>query len=540
MLISYRGCISREELAMTSVGRRTPRAGQPLIHKIFESHAARWSERTALTCGDVIYTYRELNARANQVAHYLMAKGFGKSSVIGVCLDRSPDMAVSVLGILKAGAAYAPLDTTYPAGRLRVMRSQLTRMKLIVASSATVDMTGTSGAEILNMSEEWPRLSTFPTADPVVDISAEDLCYVVFTSGSTGTPKAVAVRHEGWYNLLQWLVTQFHLGAHSSGLLLSPAGFDISQRGLMAPLFTGSVLHLLPSRHFDVLLACRLMRQRAARTLHCAPSALYLMVDTSAARNGHDLDSLDFAFVGGEPLVAQRVADWATGPGHSCRLVNVYGVAECTDVATAHVLTDYAAYAAGGVPIGRPIGNVDVHLLDEGLEQVPQGSIGEICISGLGVGAGYLNDSNLNAERFIQVGSGDHAVRLYRSGDLGWLRPDGELMYAGRADRQVKIRGMRVDLGDVEAALAGDESVRDAVVLLGLRNSEDSHEPDLVAFVVPAAEAAGVPEEIVAMRRKLLDILPWHMVPGRIVYVRELPLTPNGKVDRDALALSLR
>jgi D-alanine--poly(phosphoribitol) ligase subunit 1 len=464
-----------------------------------------------------------------------MARGLGKGSVVGVCLDRSPEMVASVLGILKAGAAYVPLDTTYPPGRLRRMISQLANMELIVASSATLGMADGAAAEILNMTEASLLLGSLPSTDPAAEITGEDICYIVFTSGSTGVPKAVAVRHEGWYNLLSWLAAEFELGPDSSGLLLSPTGFDISQRGLMAPLFTGSVLHLLPSRNFDALLACRLMRQHRVRTLHCAPSALYLLVEAGDAEGGHALTDLEFAFVGGEPIAVGRVADWATKPGNSAQLVNVYGVAECTDVATAHVLADYASYRSGGVPIGRPIYNVNIHILDSELAPVAPGDIGEICVSGRGVGAGYLNDKKMNEERFVRVRHGDATVRLYLTGDLGRLRPDGELMFAGRADRQVKIRGMRIDLGDVEAALNADEHVREAAVLPV--PGDDRRDPDLAAFVVPASEAVGDALDVHGLRRKLAEILPLHMVPGRITSVPRLPLTPNGKVDRDALAL---
>jgi len=449
------------------------------------------------------------------------------------------EMMVSILGILKAGAAYAPLDTTYPAGRLRLMISQLTGMKLIVASPSTLGMADACGAEVLNVAECWPRLRSLPVANPVAAITGESTCYVVFTSGSTGTPKAVAVRHKGWYNLLNWVVTEFGLRASSSGLLMSPFGFDITQRGLMTPLFAGAVLHLLPSRHFDAMMACRLIRSQGVRTLHLAPSALYLLLEQADAQGADTLASIDFMFPGGEPIAAGRVADWARRPGSSTKLVNVYGVAECTDVASAHALADYDGYVLRGVPIGRPICNVDIHILDSDLAPVAPGDLGEICISGLGVGAGYLNDPVMNTERFVSIQSGEGAVALYRTGDLGRVGPDGELMYAGRADRQVKIRGMRVDLGDVEAALAGHERIRQAAVVpVG---ADDTPEDGLAAFVVPAADGACAETfDEPAVRRDLLEMLPVHMVPAQIIVVGQLPLSPNGKVDRDALAMRMR
>jgi D-alanine--poly(phosphoribitol) ligase subunit 1 len=523
---------------MILIGQQTSRVSQPFVHKAFEAHAERFPQRLALTCGENRLSYRELNERANQFAHYLTKRGFGPGSTVGVCLDRSPEMVISILGVLKAGAAYVPLDTTYPAERLRLMTSQLTGMKLIVASSATRAMISEADSEILDTAEVGAQLESFSQTNPVTEISESSICYVVFTSGSTGAPKAVAVRHEGWCNLLTWLVAEFHLNEDSNGLLLSPAGFDISQRALMTPLFAGSVLHLLPSRNFDVLMAYRLMRALRVRTLHCAPSALYLLLERDNAEGGNAFEALDLAFVGGEPIAASRVAGWATRPGNLARLVNVYGVAECTDVATAHVLTDYADYLSGGVPIGCPIYNVSIYVVDHSLAPVEPGEIGEICISGIGIGAGYLNDSQLNSERFVTVRYANGEVQLYRTGDLGRVRDDGKLMYVGRVDRQVKIRGMRVDLGDVEAALEANECVRQAIVLPVA--GEGTGETLLMACVLPSDEATGVPFDARALRRDLLEVLPKPMVPREIVPVTRFPLSPNGKVDRDALALRVR
>lgn len=520
---------------MVLLGYRTPLSDQPFAHRVFEAHAERYPERLALTCGEVRCSYRELNDWANQLAHHLMGRGIGAGSVVGVCLDRSLEMAVTILAILKSGAAYAPLDPTYPPGRLRLMMSQLSSMELIAAAPSTLEMVSESGTEILDVVAARPRLTSLPVANPAAEITGDNICYVVFTSGSTGAPKAVAVRHKGWHNLLSWLVRDFDLGTDSSGLLLSPFGFDISQRGFMAPLFTGSVLHLLPSRNFDAFIACRLMRDLEVRTLHCAPSAFYLLVERSEAEAIESFGTFDFAFLGGEPIAASRLEDWATKTENSSKLVNVYGVAECSDVSTSHVLMDYADYVVGGVPIGRPIDNVSIHVLAEDLTATPSGEVGEICISGVGIGAGYLNDDQMNADRFVTVGLGNSPVSIYRTGDLGRVRQDGELMYVGRADKQVKIRGMRVDLGDVEAALEGSQRIQQAIVVPV--HGDEAHDTQLLAFILLSAEDPGVAFDALAVRRELFKILPVHMVPSRIRTVTQFPLSPNGKVDRDALAL---
>lgn len=515
---------------MVLSGRRVFRRVNPVVHEVFQNHARSRPDRIALTCGPRQWSYRRLNAEANRFAHYLAARGLGEGSVVGICLDRSPEMVACVLGTLKAGAAYVPLDTTYPAERLRLMVSQVPGMDLIIASADTVAMTAGTSAGVLDIARLRPLLDRLPEGNPAPVAGPDSLCYVIFTSGSTGTPKATAVRHRGWFNLLSSLVEDFSLGPDSSGLLLSPAGFDSSQRALMAPLFAGAALHMPPSLDLDPMLACRIIEQYGVRTLHCAPSALYPLLERAAEAGADPLASLQYAFPGGEPIVAGRVADWATRRGGGTVLVHVYGVAECTDVSTAHVLTDYAGYATTGVPIGRPISNVDVHLVDEDLRPVPLGEVGELCIAGVGVGAGYLNDPAMTGSRFVRVPVGGGPVDLYRTGDLARIRADGELMFVGRADCQVKIRGTRTDLGDVESALVGNRYVSQAVVLPA---REGGPVTGLVAFVVPALYEEFDPH---AVRRDLEAVLPRHMIPAHFVPVDDLPLSPNGNVDRAALA----
>jgi D-alanine--poly(phosphoribitol) ligase subunit 1 len=523
-------------------GQRVPRVNEPFVHRTFERHATQHPARAALTCGEVVYSYGDLDAEANRLAHHLVSRGIGRASLVGVCLDRSPQLVIAILAVLKAGAAYVPLDPTYPADRLRLMLDQFADMQLVFAASTTRARVQRASLEILEIDALGDELSVLPTTSPRPDITGQDLCYVVFTSGSTGVPKATAVRHEGWCNLLNWLALEFDLTPESSNLMVSSFGFDISQRSLLTPLFTGATLHLLPSRHFDVMLACRTIRELGIRTLHCAPSSLYLMLDRDASDGTDGLRSIDFVFVGGEPLSGGRVAGWATRPTNRSKLVNVYGVAECTDVSSSHVLADYQHYVLGGVPIGMPIYNVDIHILNDELRPVRRDETGEICISGSGVGAGYLNASAIDEQRFQTVVGDDGEIGVYRTGDLGYVSDAGELMYVGRVDAQVKVRGMRIDLGDVEAAIRADETVHDAVVL-SVRE-ERSQEVELVAFVVPSGPPAGAVDgdgfDERALRAAMLASLPEVMVPQRFLVQTGFPLSPNGKIDRNALAMSAR
>jgi non-ribosomal peptide synthetase component F len=366
-----------------------------------------------------------------------------------------------------------------------------------------------------------------------VEIDSDDLCYVVFTSGSTGAPKATAVRHGGWYNLLNWLTVEYGLDHESANLLVSSFGFDISQRSLMTPLFTGAPLHLLPSRSFDVGLAYRLVGELRVRTLHCAPSTLYLLVEREMAGGLDVLTGLRHVFIGGEPMSAARVAEWATREGNSCLLLHQYGVAECTDVASSHRMVDYESYAGGPMPAGRPVYNTEIHILDSDLMEVPTAVVGEICISGISVGAGYLNAGPEARSRFVTIERDGAEVRLYRTGDQGYATESGDLVIVGRLDHQVKIRGMRIDLGDVEHSVRGHQDVRDVVVVPVHSGKSDTH---LVAMVIPATERF----DERALRRDLLGALPRNMVPQEFIELEAFPLNPNGKIDRKTLEERLR
>ncbi|MFF8833767.1 amino acid adenylation domain-containing protein [Streptomyces sp. NPDC015131] len=519
---------------MSLTGRHLPLPDDLLVHRVFEAHARRHPDRTALTCGDVRLTYAELNERANRFAHHLRGRGVGRGGVVGVCLDRSPDLMTAILGTLKAGAAYVPLDPTYPAERLRLMVSQLDTVKLNVVSAETRELIDDAPGELVRIDDLAAELAQEPATNPVVDLANDDLCYVVFTSGSTGTPKSIAVRHDGWYNLLEWLRVAYGLGPESSGLTVSSFGFDISQRGLMSPLFCGAAIHLLPSRYFDTSMAYRLIGTHGVRQLHCAPSTLYVLIDYEQALGTDALTRVGHVFIGGEPLTVARVEEWATRPGNSCVLLHQYGVAECTDVATSHVLGDYERYRGAATPVGEPVYNTEIRLLDDELNEVPDGETGEICVSGRSVSAGYLNASPADHERFTELPTAQGPVRIYRTGDRGYATPDGELVVVGRVDSQVKIRGMRMDLGDVEHGLRGHHLVDDAVVLAV---PDASGELGLVGFVLPAP---GTRPDTRTLYQDLLKTLPRNMVPQRFTVLDSFPLNPNGKTDRRALAALAR
>ncbi|WP_409055229.1 amino acid adenylation domain-containing protein [Streptomyces sp. SYP-A7185] len=510
-------------------GKRVALPPAPVVHRQFEHHARATPDAVAVLCAGQQVTYAELNAKANRFAHYLTARGHGRGAKVGVCLDYSIDMVVAILGTLKAGAAYVPFDPSYPAARLHLLLDQVPGLTLIVASPATTALVESAAVEVIDLEQLAGHLAGLAPTDPDCAVTGDDVCYAVFTSGSTGTPKVTAVRHEGWFNLLNWLMLEYRLDHASHHLVVSAFGFDLSQRALMMPLFCGATQHLMPSRNFDAAMAHRMLARHDIRVVHCASSTLYLLVDWETARGGDALAGLDYVLFGGEPLRVERLADWARRADTTCTLLHQYGVAECTDVATSYDLAGHRPGTHDIAPVGTPAYNTDIHLLDEQMRGVGAGEYGEIYIAGSSVGAGYLNGTGPESERFTTAVIDGVPCRLYRTGDRGRVDEAGQLVVAGRMDAQVKVRGMRIDPTDIERALGRLDGVREAAVVVG---STDSGEAELVAFIVPADEELAEHD----VRTRLLETLPRNMVPARFVTVGRLPLSPHGKVDRAALA----
>jgi amino acid adenylation domain-containing protein len=514
-------------------GKRVALPPAPVVHQQFEAHAQATPDAVAVVRAGRQVTYAELDARANRFAHFLTARGHGRGAKVGVCLDYSIDLLVAILGTLKAGAAYVPFDPAYPAARLQLLLGQVPGLALIVASPATAAMVASAAVDVVDLDELGEHLADLPATSPGVPVTGDDICYAVFTSGSTGTPKLTAVRHEGWFNLMNWLKLEYGLHSGSDNLVVSAFGFDLSQRALMTPLFCGATQYLLASRNFDAMLAYRVLREHDIRVVHCASSTLYVLIDWENARGGDALTRLDYVLFGGEALKPERLTDWMRREGNTCTLLHQYGVAECTDVATSFDLAGYRTGEHDIAPVGRPAYNTDIHLLDERLRGVEAGEEGEICIAGAGVGAGYLGAAGPENARFTTVEVDGAPVRLYRTGDRGRVSEAGDLVVAGRMDAQVKVRGMRIDPTDIERALGRLAEVREAAVAV---THTDAGEAELTAFVVP--EAGALAED--AVRARLLQALPRNMVPARFIDIAAIPLSPHGKVDRAALVDALK
>jgi amino acid adenylation domain-containing protein len=502
------------------------------MHQLFERRALESPSATALVCGDERLSYEELNARANRLARRLRQADARANVPVGICMYRSVDMIVSLLACLKAGAAYVPIDPSYPEKRIAGMLQQA-NLKVILTHKAVVPTLPGQRLETVCLDSDRETIAAEDGSNLAPAAGPEDLCYVIFTSGSTGVAKAAAVCNRGWINLMYWFVTEFDVQPADRVLVASSFSFDITQRSIVMPLIRGAELHLLPSRTFDAELTLTTVAESRITIVNCAPSTFYPLVEAHAAVADRMLRSLRILFLGGEAISATRIRRWAEGAEGQTEVVNVYGAAECSDVSTFYRLRDYARYVAASVPIGMPIYNTQIYLLGEDLKPVDAGESGELCIAGDGVGKGYINDESLTAEKFVpNPFSTDPEDKLYRTGDLARLLPDGTLEFIGRKDHQVKLRGFRIDLGDVESTLRQNGSVREVVVLPREFGPNDQR---LIAFAVP--QQKGMPRHQLSdeLRAFSKERLPDHMIPSDFVVLPEMPLSPNGKIDRNAL-----
>lgn len=537
-LISRLEILDKEERHLLAIQRNDTAADYPrdrCVHQLFEEHAALSPNNTALVFGSQRLTYGELNERANQVAHYLLRIGMAPDTPVGVFLNRSVEQVVAVLGILKAGAAYVPYDSAYPKDRLAAMFEDL-KVKAVLTSERLINRLADAGVRRICLDGEADKIKQETTENPDVRPAASHLCYIIFTSGSTGRAKAAAVYHGGWMNLLNWFTLRLDISPSDKTLVMSSISFDITQRAMAMPLISGGELHLIASDHYEPELILNTINAEKITLMNCAPSTFYPLVEGREVDSGYErLRSLRWLILGGEAISASRLKNWATAEGSRTAIANVYGAAECSDVSSYYVLRDFDRYVNSSVPIGKHIHNTQIYLLDDNLQLVPSGVIGEICLAGAGVGKGYINDDALTARKFpSNPFAKDGDTRMYRTGDLARYLPDGNLEFTGRVDNQVKIRGQRVELGEIETVLRQQAGVKEAVVIQSQVSADFKR---LVAYIVPRQSGTKCDQDqlMSELRATVTTKLPQHMVPNAFVVLAEMPLNPNGKVDRGAL-----
>jgi amino acid adenylation domain-containing protein len=507
------------------------RAAYPVdacLPELVTRQVERTPDATAVVFEDAALTYRELNRRANQLAHHLRALGVGPEMLVGICVERSLELVIALLAVLKAGGAYLPLDPTYPRQRLAFLLGDA-RPGILLTQAGLADTLPAYAGPAICVDRDRDNWERERMTDPAVPLAADNLAYVIYTSGSTGRPKGVQVTHRGVVNYLTFLAKTYELGPADVVLQLTSISFDPSVRDIFGPLTTGARLVLMKDAEVldPLALLAAIRARRATRILASTPSMLRPLV-AAACEESVSLESLRTILVGGEPLRAADVTGLRQLAGGAL-IVNHYGPTECTMTSTCYAVSPADA-SRSLVPAGRPIDNVQLYILDRYLNPVPIGVAGEVHIGGVGVARGYLNRPELTAQRFIPHPFSDEpGARLYKTGDVGRYLPDGTLELLGRRDEQVKVRGIRVELGEIEAVLCEHAGVREAAVAAWEDGPDDRR---LAAYVV--ARSAPAPERH-ELRRFLQDRLPGYMVPADFVMMDALPLTPTRKVDRRAL-----
>ncbi|MCK1516313.1 amino acid adenylation domain-containing protein [Bradyrhizobium sp. 190] len=503
-----------------------PFPAERCIHELFAEQVRNSPDAIALTYEDVRLSYGELDAKANQLARYLIGLGVGPDQPVAICLERGVAMIVSLLAVLKAGGAYLPLDPAYPAERLRQIVDDA-KPKLLIAHSAGRAIFANASCKIVDLETSAPAIASLATSDPgelVTGLTSRHLAYIIYTSGSTGRPKGVMVEHCGLVNLALAQRALFAVSPRSRVVQFASFSFDASTWEIIMALCSGAGLFLLSAReHRNTSELPDYLSRHAITHATLPPAMLQGRVDLDR------LASLRVLVLAGELPKAELIK----GLPPAVAVFNGYGPTETTVCATAWQRP--AGFDSDVVPIGRPLPNTRIYLLDRLDAPVPLGSIGEIYIGGAGVARGYLNRADLTAERFVRDPfSGEGTARMYRTGDLGRYLPDGSIEFLGRNDHQVKIRGFRIELGEIEFRLNEHACVADAVVLV---QQDHSGDPRLVAYVAAKDDSARLEagEFAAAMRSHLRACLPEYMVPQAFVRLDALPLTPNGKVDRKAL-----
>ena len=546
---------SEQRTQLQTWNQTEPAASPGCLHTALEAQVTQYPDRIALIETDEsVWTYSDLNRRANQVAHYLRSLGVGPDQRVGICLERSCHLLVAILGVLKAGGAYVPMDPGYPGARLALMLSDAEATVLL--TQATLDSLPElqhQDVEICCLDRDRAVIHGQPDSNLVCATQPGHLAYVIYTSGSTGKPKGVMIAHHALMNYLEWAVQAYQVADGEGAPVLGSIGFDATITSLFVPLLAGRPVVLLPEGRELEALTSAYAAQRTFSFVKLTPAHLEILntiragADHANAAAASRTNLTRYLVLGGEALAGTALEPWFQSESHpetDLRAVNEYGP---TETVVGCCTYEVCGPVSGAVPIGRPIQGARLYILDSHLQLAPPGVVGELYIGGVGLARGYLGQPELTASTFIpdpfaaDPQDGDMAepgARLYKTGDLARYLPDGNLVFVGRADRQVKLHGFRIELGEIEAILAELPEVREAVVMV---REDQPGAPRLVAYVCPAQGTSQAPAEdddgvtSGSLRRILRSMLPEYMIPSVIVPMAELPLTAHGKVDHQAL-----
>jgi amino acid adenylation domain-containing protein len=494
------------------------------IHQLFEQEVARRPDAIAIRFADAQLTYRQVNERANQIAHQLRKLGVGPEVMVGTLLERSLDLVIGLLGILKAGGTFVPLDPGYPMERLEFMAADIAAPVVLVQDSVVQRLSNPMWlrGKTLSLEQDHADFAQESVENPTNQTTAENLAYVMYTSGSTGQPKGVMVSHRAVVRLVK-NTNYIDLNEQEVFLQFSPISFDASTLEIWGALLNGGCLAMMPPEKQSLSDLGTAICQYGVTTLWLTAGLFNVMVEQRV----EDLRPLRQLVAGGDALSPSHVRKALENlPG--CRLINGYGPTEGTTFTCCHTISAEDAEGSS-IPIGRPVANTQVYLLDSENQLVPPGEIGELCIGGDGLARGYLNQPELTAAKFVRHPFRDEPeARIYKTGDLARYRPDGTIEFLGRSDDQVKISGYRIELGEIETVLMQHPSVRSTVVVA---RQDVPGEKKLTAYVVAGEHGCSFAELRVYLQQKL----PAYMLPSAFVLMDALPLSPNGKVDRASL-----
>ena len=468
-------------------------------------------------------TYRELNQRANQLAHHLQSLGVGPEVLVGICVERSIEMVVGMLGILKAGGAYVPLDPTYPAEWLAFMMTDAD-LSVLLTHADLRDSLPETRAKIVCLDRDWDKIEALPNENLEMTVKPENLAYVLFTSGSTGKPKGVMMPHQALCNHMVWMKKRFTFNINDKVLQKTPVSFDASVWEFYISLISGGQLILAqPGGHQDPIYLAQTIQRYGITTLQVVPTQLQMLLATPEFAG---CTALRRIFCGGEPLLLDLCQQFSY-LNMTATLYNLYGPTEaCIDTTFWSLQSNTDI-----IPVGVPIDNVQIYILDQNLQLCPVGVSGELHIGGAGLARGYLNRPELTTEKFISNPFGEG--RLYKTGDLARQLPDGNIEFIGRIDHQVKIRGFRIELGEIESVLGQHPEVQEVVLMAQGVGSTELEQKRLVAYLIANPQ---LPNSLISeLRDYLQEKLPDYMIPSAFVVLDQFPLTPNGKIDRKAL-----
>ena len=514
--LSYLSPAEKQTLLIEWNETSAPAPLDKCAHELFEARAEQQPEVEALYFQGKSLSYAEVNARANQLAHYLRKQGVSSETLVGISLDRSFESIIAILGVMKAGGTYLPLDPSYPHERLAFMMADAQVKVLLTQSSLNASFPEYTGLRFC-LDSQWEVLAGEPALNPARKITPANLAYVIYTSGSTGKPKGALLRHIGLSNLAEAQRKAFDISSSSRVLQFSPFSFDASVWETFMALGNGGTLVLAPQ---EILASAhellRLLQEARVSHVTLPPSVLQVLPPA-------ELPDLKVIIAAGEACPVELVAKWAPGR----KFFNAYGPTETTVCASMYRCSEGEA---GPPPIGKPIPNTHLYIFDQHQQPVPVGVPGELLVGGVSLARGYLNRPELTAQRFISDPIIPAPARqLYRTGDLVRYRPDGNIEFLGRIDQQVKVRGFRIELGEIEAALLTHSDIQQAAVVV---RSDGGSSPRLAAYLVSTQTP---PPTVNELRAHLRQSLPEYMLPSFFIFLDGLPLSPSGKVDRKAL-----